>query len=173
MSEAPGWRERFRALKEPRGFGVVLVIAVALPALWAIGATAQDILGTGELASGHYTQVRLTVSSAALYFDTASAGAACAPAIAIPANSSMASQDRCVVLMVRDSPTVRAAPQTRPSAKRRTRSRTTVPPSASGLVERKTPSVRRKSGVVKTSSVGMLGMQYLPLRAIVPPPSHR
>ena len=45
MSEAPGWRERFRALKEPRGFGVVLVIALALPALWAISATAQDILG--------------------------------------------------------------------------------------------------------------------------------
>ena len=36
--------------------------------------TAQDVLGTGELAAGHYTQVRLTVSSAALYFDTASAG---------------------------------------------------------------------------------------------------
>ena len=50
--------------------------------------TAQDILGTGELASGHYTQVRLTVSSAALYFDTASAGAACAPAIAAPTGRS-------------------------------------------------------------------------------------
>ena len=50
--------------------------------------TAQDILGTGELATGHYTQVRLTVSNAALYFDTASVGAACAPAIAAPAGRS-------------------------------------------------------------------------------------
>ena len=45
MSGASGWRARLRAVQEPRGFGVVLVIAVALPALWAIGATAQDILG--------------------------------------------------------------------------------------------------------------------------------
>jgi hypothetical protein len=29
----------------------------------------QDILGTGTLAAGHYTQVRLVVSSATLYFD--------------------------------------------------------------------------------------------------------
>ena len=50
--------------------------------------TAQDILGTGELATGHYTQVRLTVSNAALYFDTASVGAACAPAIVAPAGRS-------------------------------------------------------------------------------------
>jgi uncharacterized protein DUF4382 len=29
----------------------------------------QDILGTGTLAAGHYTQVRLVVSSATIYFD--------------------------------------------------------------------------------------------------------
>jgi Domain of unknown function (DUF4382) len=48
-------------------------------------ATAQDILGTGTLAAGHYTQVRLVVTSAVLYFDNPSSGAACAPAIAAPA----------------------------------------------------------------------------------------
>ena len=47
--------------------------------------TAQDILGTGTLAAGHYTQVRLVVTSAVLYFDNASSGAACAPTIAAPA----------------------------------------------------------------------------------------
>jgi hypothetical protein len=48
---------------------------------------AQDVLGTGPLASGHYTQVRLVVSSAAVYFDNAAtvpAGAACASAITAP-----------------------------------------------------------------------------------------
>ena len=47
--------------------------------------TAQDVLGTGTLAAGHYTQVRLVVTSAVLYFDNASSGAACAPSIAAPA----------------------------------------------------------------------------------------
>lgn len=51
-------------------------------------ATAQDILGTGTLAAGHYTQIRLTVANAALYFDNASAGAACAPSIAAPPGQS-------------------------------------------------------------------------------------
>jgi hypothetical protein len=50
--------------------------------------TAQDILGTGALAAGHYTQVRLIVSSAALYFDNAAAGAACDATIAAPAGRS-------------------------------------------------------------------------------------
>ena len=48
-------------------------------------ATAQDILGTGSLAAGHYTQVRLVVTSAVLYFDNPSSGAACAASIAAPA----------------------------------------------------------------------------------------
>jgi hypothetical protein len=46
---------------------------------------AQDILGVGTLAAGHYTMVRLVVSSAALYFDNVSEGPACAPTIAAPA----------------------------------------------------------------------------------------
>jgi hypothetical protein len=48
----------------------------------------QDILGVGSLAAGHYTQVRLMVSRAVIYFDNASTGSACAPAIAAPAGRS-------------------------------------------------------------------------------------
>ena len=47
--------------------------------------TAQDVLGTGPLATGHYTMVRLVVTSAVIYFDNAAAGDACAPTIAAPA----------------------------------------------------------------------------------------
>ena len=47
-----------------------------------------DVLGVGSLPAGHYTQVRLVVSSASLYFDNASSGAACAPSIAAPAGKS-------------------------------------------------------------------------------------
>lgn len=47
--------------------------------------TAQDVLGAGALPAGHYTQMRLVVSSATLYFDNAAQGAACAPTIAAPA----------------------------------------------------------------------------------------
>jgi len=50
--------------------------------------TAQDILGTGPLATGHYTQVRLVVTSAVIYFDNATTGDACAPSIAAPAGRS-------------------------------------------------------------------------------------
>jgi PKD repeat protein len=50
---------------------------------------AQDVLGTGTLAAGHYTQVRLVVTSAVLYFDNPSAGtAACAASIPVPAGNS-------------------------------------------------------------------------------------
>lgn len=45
-------------------------------------AAATDVLGTGTLAAGHYTQLRLTVSSAILDFDSASSGAACQASIA-------------------------------------------------------------------------------------------
>ena len=45
----------------------------------------EDVLGTGPLPPGDYTQVRLVVQSARLYFDNPSVGAACAPAIAAPA----------------------------------------------------------------------------------------
>jgi len=44
-----------------------------------------DVLGVGSLPTGHYTQVRLVVSSASIYFDNASSGPACAPTIAAPA----------------------------------------------------------------------------------------
>lgn len=49
---------------------------------------AQDILGTGPLAAGQYTQLRLVVSSAALYFENEAPGPACAPTIAAPAGRS-------------------------------------------------------------------------------------
>ena len=41
---------------------------------------AQDMLGSGQLVAGHYTQLRLTVSSAMIYFDRATTDSAvCAP----------------------------------------------------------------------------------------------
>ena len=48
----------------------------------------QDLLGVGTLPAGHYTQVRLVVSSATLYFDNASEGPPCATTIAAPAGRS-------------------------------------------------------------------------------------
>jgi hypothetical protein len=47
-----------------------------------------DVLGVGPLPAGHYTQVRLVVSSANIYFDNASSGAPCAPSITAPAGTS-------------------------------------------------------------------------------------
>lgn len=52
--------------------------------------TSEDVLGTGALPAGHYTQVRLVVQSATLYFDNASTGAACATSIAAPTGASAA-----------------------------------------------------------------------------------
>lgn len=52
--------------------------------------TAQDVLGTGPLPTGHYTQLRLVVASAAIYFDNAASGPACAPSIGAPAGRSAA-----------------------------------------------------------------------------------
>ncbi len=49
---------------------------------------AQDVLGVGTLSPGHYTQIRLVVTSATLYFENASAGPACAPMITPPAGES-------------------------------------------------------------------------------------
>ena len=46
--------------------------------------TAQDVLGVGTLPAGHYTQIRLIVSSATIHFDNAATGAACAATIAAP-----------------------------------------------------------------------------------------
>src|SRR5438046_3064059 len=50
--------------------------------------TAQDLLGTGPLPAGHYTQMRLVVASATIYFDNASSGPACASTIAAPSGRS-------------------------------------------------------------------------------------
>jgi len=52
--------------------------------------TAQDVLGTGPLPAGHYTQLRLIVASAVIYFDNATTGTACAPTIAAPAGRNAA-----------------------------------------------------------------------------------
>lgn len=50
---------------------------------------ATDVLGVGALAAGHYTQIRLHVTSAELFFDSASTGsAACAPTMARPSGAS-------------------------------------------------------------------------------------
>jgi hypothetical protein len=46
--------------------------------------TTQDVLGVGTLPAGHYTQIRLVVSSATIYFDNAATGAACAASITAP-----------------------------------------------------------------------------------------
>src|SRR5262245_42601050 len=51
---------------------------------------AQDVLGTGALAPGHYEQIRLQVSMAMLFFETVSSGPACAPSIAAPGGRSAA-----------------------------------------------------------------------------------
>ena len=53
-------------------------------------ATAQDVLGIGALAPGHYTQVRLIVSTAAIYFDNPSSGAPCATSIDTPSGRNAA-----------------------------------------------------------------------------------
>jgi hypothetical protein len=52
--------------------------------------TSEDVLGSAALPAGHYTQVRLVVQSATLFFDNASTGSACASSIAPPAGASAA-----------------------------------------------------------------------------------
>ena len=51
---------------------------------------ATDVLGVAALPAGHYTQIRLTVESAALYFENAAAAGPCAATIAAPAGTSAA-----------------------------------------------------------------------------------
>jgi hypothetical protein len=51
---------------------------------------ADDVLGTTTLTPGDYTQVRLTVSAATLYFDNPSTGPACAATLQAPAGNSAA-----------------------------------------------------------------------------------
>jgi hypothetical protein len=50
--------------------------------------SSQDVLGVGTIPQGHYTQIRLVVSSAVIYFDNAASGSACAASIAAPAGRS-------------------------------------------------------------------------------------
>ena len=50
--------------------------------------TSEDVLGTASLPAGRYTQLRLVVQSATLFFDNASTGAACASSIPPPAGAS-------------------------------------------------------------------------------------
>lgn len=45
---------------------------------------ATDVLGTGALTPGHYTQIRLTVTKATLYFSNPSTGLACATSMPTP-----------------------------------------------------------------------------------------
>jgi hypothetical protein len=49
---------------------------------------AQDVLGTGPLPAGHYTQVRVTVTSAVLYFDNPATTGPCTATMATPAGRS-------------------------------------------------------------------------------------
>jgi hypothetical protein len=49
---------------------------------------ADDVLGAGALEAGHYTMLRLVVSSATLHFDNPSTGPACAAAMTAPAGRS-------------------------------------------------------------------------------------
>ena len=44
----------------------------------------EDVLGTGSLAAGHYTQLRLTISSARIYRNTETTGLVCSPTLAVP-----------------------------------------------------------------------------------------
>jgi hypothetical protein len=50
--------------------------------------TAQDLLGVGTLAEGHYTQIRLVVASAKLDLTNASALTPCAPGVTEPTGTS-------------------------------------------------------------------------------------
>jgi Domain of unknown function (DUF4382) len=47
-----------------------------------VGST--DVLGTGSLTAGHFTQIRLTVSGATIFFDQAATGPACAASLSDP-----------------------------------------------------------------------------------------
>lgn len=54
--------------------------------------SAQDVLGTGPLPTGHYTEIRLVVSNSTVYFDSASTGAACGATLTPPPGASAAVQ---------------------------------------------------------------------------------
>src|SRR5262245_4457183 len=44
----------------------------------------QDLLGSGTLTTGHYTQIRLVVASATLFFDNAAGGPPCGAVLPMP-----------------------------------------------------------------------------------------
>jgi hypothetical protein len=48
----------------------------------------QDVLGTGSLPSGHYTQIRLVVTQSALYFQNSPGGPACSSFMLAPSGRS-------------------------------------------------------------------------------------
>jgi hypothetical protein len=52
--------------------------------------SSTDVLGAGVLPAGHYTQIRITVTSATLYFDNTAPSPACAGGIAAPGGRSAA-----------------------------------------------------------------------------------
>jgi len=49
---------------------------------------ATDILGTGPLPEGHYTEIRITVTRVTLYWDAASTGPSCGASLAAPTGRS-------------------------------------------------------------------------------------
>jgi len=49
---------------------------------------ASDVLGTGALTPGHYTEIRLTVSKATIYFSNPSSGLACGTSLPAPGGDS-------------------------------------------------------------------------------------
>jgi hypothetical protein len=46
--------------------------------------SASDLLGSGTLTTGHYTQIRLVVASATLFFDNPAAGPPCGAVLPMP-----------------------------------------------------------------------------------------
>jgi hypothetical protein len=50
---------------------------------------AQDVLGIGTLAAGHYTQLRVTITAVKVYFATETSGPACAAAMTLDPSDSI------------------------------------------------------------------------------------
>ena len=50
--------------------------------------SAQDVLAAGALSEGHYTQLRLKISEASIFFDNEASGTACGSTIAAPDGAS-------------------------------------------------------------------------------------
>src|SRR5436309_9450942 len=54
----------------------------------AVHITGPGCVGDGPLPAGHYTELRLVVSGAAIYFDNPTSGTAWAPTVVAPAGRS-------------------------------------------------------------------------------------